>query len=35
MAKMTSLADETFEMLIFMRGNKRHVTILFANVRNR
>jgi hypothetical protein len=26
-AKRASLADETFEMLIFIRGNKHHVTI--------
>jgi hypothetical protein len=26
-AKRSSLADETFEMLMFMRGNKHHVTV--------
>jgi hypothetical protein len=26
-AKMASLADETFEKLMFMRGNKHHVPI--------
>jgi hypothetical protein len=26
--KRASLADETFEMLMFMRGNKHHVTII-------
>ncbi len=26
-AKRASLADETFEMLMLMRGNKHHVTI--------
>ncbi len=26
-AKRASLADETFEMLMFMRGNKHHKTI--------
>jgi hypothetical protein len=29
-AKRASLADETFEMLMFMRGNKHHVTIFFC-----
>jgi hypothetical protein len=28
-AKRASLADETFERLMFMRGNKHHVTIFF------
>jgi hypothetical protein len=28
MAKRASLAEETFEMLMFKRGNKHHVTIL-------